>query len=109
MSVKRKTTAAADAAGSSFVEGTTKSGIKYRVDKRIVDDTRFLHYAVGMKDKDRLVAAKAMFDMYGMLFGGSDGLMAFENEIALHHDGICTQQILMSELNEILGALKAKN
>lgn len=89
--------------------GKTKSGIVFKVDSRIVNDMRFLHYAIGMKNEDKFVAIKSMFDMYGLLFGGQEGMMAFENEVAAAHGGICTQQLLINELNEILESIKAKN
>ena len=93
-----------------IIEGETTSGIKFRVDKRLLNDSRFLHYAVMMQDKnDKMKALKAMFEMYGLLFGSQEGLIAFENAVAEVNGGICSQEMLFAELNEILTVLKAKN
>ena len=98
-----------DQATPDIIEGKTKSGIGFKVDRRILNDIRFLHYAVGMRNDDKFIAVKNMFEMYGLLFGGQDGMIRFENAVAAAHGGICTQQLLISELNEILEAIKAKN
>ena len=92
-----------------IIEGRTKSGIAYRVDKRILEDSRFLYYAVGMRDSNKVKAVESMYKMYSLLFGDGDGLLLFQNEIAAAHDGICTTTLLITELNEILETVKAKN
>lgn len=93
-----------------LVEGQTKSGISFTIDTRVKEDSRFLHYLVKMQDKsDRMKQAKYMYDLLDMIFGGEEGVILFENEIALRHDGICTEKELVSELQDIFEALKIKN
>ena len=93
-----------------IIEGKTKSGISFTLDTRVKDDARFLHYLVKMQDKsDRLKQAKYMYALLDMMFGGDDGVMVFENEIAKRHNGICTEKELLAELQDIFEVLKLKN
>ena len=94
-----------------LVSGTTKSGIAYTVDTRVRNDTRFLQSALRMRNKklsneDR---ANALFSLLGLLFGSDDGVALFENEVAAHHDGICSVETLVAELNDIYEATNLKN
>lgn len=94
-----------------IVSGKTKSGIAYTVDRRVRQDSRFLHLLVKMQDKKRaeLERAEALFSLLEMLFGGDDNILIFENEVAAHHDGICSQEQLIEELKDIFDAINAKN
>jgi hypothetical protein len=94
-----------------LVSGTTKSGIAYTVDTRVRSDSRFLHLMVRIQNKkiSDFERAEALFSLLGLLFGGDDGLMVFENEVANHHDGVCATETLMNEFTEILEAINAKN
>ena len=94
-----------------IVSGTTKSGIAYTVDRRVRQDSRFLHLLVKMQDKKRTQneRAEALFSLLEMLFGGDDNILMFENEIAAHNDGICSQEQLIEELKDIFDAINAKN
>ena len=94
-----------------IVSGSTKSGIAYTVDTRVRKDSRFLHLLVKMQDKKRaeLERTEALFSLLDMLFGGDEGVFAFENEVAVHHDGLCTQENLIAELKDIFEALNLKN
>ena len=96
---------------SYLVSGVTNSGIAYTVDTRVRKDSRFLHLLVRMQDKKRveLERAEALFSLLDLLFGGDDGVLIFENEVALHHDGVCTTEVLMAELKDIFEALNLKN
>lgn len=91
-----------------MVKGKTKSGIKYQIDERIKDDTRLFQFAVEMQGTDTQKQSQALFDLLGLIFGGRDGVIEFQNAVATVHDGVCTTEFLMSELNEILGALNIK-
>lgn len=91
-----------------MVNGKTKSGIGFEIDERVKNDTRFLQYIVEMQSKDTEVQTVALFDMLKLLFGGREGLICFQNAVATTHDGFSEPEIMMSELNEILGALGIK-
>ena len=93
-----------------LVNGTTKSGISFTLDTRVREDSRFLHYLVKMRDKsDRLKQAEYMYKLLDMMFGGDEGVMVFEDEIARRHNGVCTEKELITELQDIFEALKIKN
>ena len=94
-----------------IVSGTTKSGIAYTVDCRVRQDSRFLHLLVKMQDKKRTQneRAEALFSLLDMLFGGEDNMILFFNEVAAHNDGICSVEILLTEIKDILEAMNLKN
>lgn len=94
-----------------MVSGTTKSGIAYTIDTRVRKDSRFLHQLVRMQSKrlTEVERADALFSLLGLMFGGDDGVMLFENEVAIHHDGVCSTETLMAELKDIFEALNLKN
>lgn len=93
-----------------IIEGQTKSGITFTLDTRVKDDSRFLHCLVKMRDKsDRMKQAEYMYRLLDMMFGGDEGVLVFENEIAARHGGICTEKELITELQDIFDALKIKN
>lgn len=91
-----------------MVKGKTKSGIKYSIDERIKDDTRLLQYAMEMQDEDAQIQGKALFDMLSLIFGGRKGVIEFQNTVASVHDGVCTSELLMAELMEIMDAVNLK-
>lgn len=98
----------------NIVTGKTKSGIKFMIDKRIADDSRTLLYIRQMRkyrdDPDNLFkATDAVYDLLELIFGSSEGLSVFMNEVAAHHGGIADSASLIMELNEIIEAAKLKN
>lgn len=93
-----------------IISGKTSCGIHFSIDSRVKQDSRFLHYLVKMRDKsDRIAQASAMFSLLDMLFGGDEGVMVFENEIAKRNEGICTEKELVAQLQEIFEAMNLKN
>lgn len=91
-----------------MVKGTTKSGINFEIDERIKEDTRLVQFSTEMHNDDDLIKTKALFDMLGLIFGGRDGVLAFQNTVASVHDGICSTEHLMTELSEIMEAINIK-
>lgn len=91
-----------------MVKGKTTSGIKFEIDERIKDDTRLYQYATEMQGTDVNAQGRALFDMLGLIFGGRDGVISFQNTVASVHDGICTSELLMAELSEIMEAVNLK-
>ena len=93
-----------------MVKGKTKSGIKYQINEGIRDDARLLYLLVQLQSEDVSMEAKGkiVFDMLTLIFG-NDGVMAFMNEVADKHDGICSTEAMLAEMNEILESVNAKN
>lgn len=91
-----------------MVKGKTKSGIKFEIDERIKDDTRLYQYSVELQSADSQTQGRALFDLLGLMFGGRDGVINFQNAVATTHDGVCTSESLMHELLEIMEAINLK-
>ena len=94
-----------------MVKGTTKSGIKFQIDDRIKEDTRFLLYHVKVQDPeiDPMEQARALMKIFELVFGSDEGVFKFMDAVANAHDGICGADELMAEWSEMLEAIKAKN
>lgn len=94
-----------------MVKGTTKSGIKFQLDERIKDDARFLYYLAKSQDEDADTAekSKAVMGMLKLIFGDDDGVISFMNTVASTNDGVCSVDVMLSELTEMFEALNAKN
>lgn len=92
-----------------MVSGKTKSGIKFEIDERIKDDARLLYVLTQIQREDTPVEKKGqlVFDLLGIIFGDSD-IMVFMNEVAEKNDGICSTEVMISELNDIFDAINAK-
>ena len=95
----------------NIVTAKTKSGIKFTIDKRVKDDTRLLFYLSQLQDKSKteMEQNSLLFQLLGLIFGSNDGLAAFLNEVAAHHDGVADPQNVLEELSDIFDALKIKN
>lgn len=91
-----------------MVSGTTKSGIKFTIDERIKDDTRLYFILNNIQSDDTDTQGKALFSLLSMIFGGIDNVMAFQDEVAKRHEGICDAVTLVAELKDIIGALNEK-
>lgn len=93
-----------------MVKGKTKSGIKYQINEAIRDDARLLYLLVQLQSDNVAVETKGkiVFDMLTLIFG-NDGVMPFMNEVADKHDGVCSTEAMLTEMNEILESINAKN
>lgn len=92
-----------------MVKGKTKSGIKFEIDERIKDDARLL-FLLTMLQSDKVELdqkGQHVFDLFSMVFG-TEGVMPFMNEVADKHDGICSTDVMIEELNDIFEAINAK-
>ena len=94
-----------------MVKGKTKSGIKFQLDERIKDDARFLYYMAKSQDDEADTAekSKAIMGMLKLIFGNDDGVISFMNTVASTNNGICSIDVMLSELTEMFEALNAKN
>ncbi len=102
-----------DFENENIIEGQTRSGIIYKIDKNVVEDTRTLYLVRNVRklsksdDKEKLL--DAFIELFVFIFGSEDAFWIFQNEIAAHHDGVCTATALMEELNDVFEACKIKN
>lgn len=93
-----------------MVKAKTKSGITFELDERIKDDARLMYLLVKMQNASApMEAGKAMNQLLALIFGDDDKGYAFMEEIASKHDGVCEQEVMITELTEIFEAIKAKN
>lgn len=94
-----------------MVKGKTKSGIKFQLDERIKDDARFLYYMAKSQDDEADTAekSKAVMGMLKLIFGDDDGVISFMNTVASVNKGVCSIDVMLSELSEMFEALNAKN
>ena len=93
-----------------IVKGTTKSGIKFQLDSKIKDDTRLVYLLTqGKNAKDQMDASEAVMKLIKLIFGSDENTMAFMDEVANKHKGVCDVKSMMSELMEMLNAIEAKN
>lgn len=98
----------------NIVLGETRTGIKYRIDKRIKDDNRTMlfirnirKYQKRKEDEEKLV--DSIYSLLELIFGSGEGLEIFLNEVAYRHDGVADSASLMDELNDIFEAIGLKN
>lgn len=94
-----------------MVKGKTRSGIKFQLDERIKDDARFLYYMAKSQDDEADTAekSKAVMGMLKLIFGDDDGVISFMNTVASTNKGVCSIDVMLSELTEMFEALNAKN
>lgn len=94
-----------------IVSGKTSSGIEFKIDKRIMDDARFLYYLAKAQDDNAGadVKSKAIVGLLGLVFGQDEGVLNFMNAVAAVNDGVCSVDKMIAELMEIFQSLEAKN
>lgn len=94
-----------------MIEGRTKSGIEFKLNEKVKDDTRFLYYLQKIKntDLDNDERSRSVYDLLGVIFGNEGGMVNFMNAVANVHDGVCDTDALMTELNEMFSAVGLKN
>lgn len=100
-------------AKSNIIKGTTKSGIKFSIDNRILKDAKVVRKMAKLSNpdvkEDPVQAVNGYFDLLEMVFGGPEGFTVFMDEVAAHNDGICNTETLIAEANEVIGAVSPKN
>lgn len=93
-----------------MVKGKTKSGISFELDERIKDDARLMFLLVKIQDTtDLMETGRSMNKLLALIFGDDNSAYTFMEEVASKHDGACGQEIMLTELTEMLDAIKAKN
>ena len=51
---------------------------------------------------------EVVFKMLTLIFG-DEGILPFMDEVANKHNGVCSSEAMLTELNEILESINAKN
>ena len=100
----------------NLVFGETRSGIKFKIDKRVKDDSRTLFYVRNMRKyqgtdnpDNALKATDAVYSLLELVFGSGEGLEIFLNEVAFRHDGVADAPALLEELTDIFEVIGLKN
>lgn len=99
----------------ALIKGTTKSGIKFQLDSKIKDDTRLLFLMsmiqkCNLEDTESMLKAnEALSNLLSLIFGTDENVLAFMNEVALKHKGMCDGKHMIAELNDMFDAINGKN
>ena len=87
-----------------IIEGKTKSGFKFALDERVLDDWRFVD-AIGLSESDDASESiRGMRDMVKMVVG--DRYDAFKKHIADKNDGFVPREKVTEEIIEIVNLSK---
>lgn len=94
-----------------MIKGKTKSGIKFQMDERILDDARFLYYLSKAQDdkSDLAEKSKAVTGVLKLIFGTDEGVIGFMDAVAATNKGVCDVKTMLGELSEMFEIMKAKN
>ena len=96
-----------------IIEGTTKSGIDFKLDDRIKDDARLLYLLTQINkcdpEEDAMKASQLSFSLFELIFGSGEGLSRFMDTVASVHGGVCKTGVLLDEIREMLEVLNIKN
>ncbi len=94
-----------------LIEGETRSGLKFKINAAVREDTRVLYLLTRMQidSLPMMEKSKALFNLMEVIFGSGEGFFNFQNEVAYRHGGIVNTHTLMEELSDIIEAAKLKN
>lgn len=95
----------------NLVEGETRSGLKFKVNAAVKDDTRVLYLLTRLQKNDLPIMdkSKTLFDLLELMFGSGEGFYAFQNEVAYRHNGVADTKSLIEEITDIFESVKLKN
>lgn len=95
----------------NLIEGETRTGLKFKIDERVKDDTRCLYLLSRMQKESLSMMDKnvALFDLLEVVFGSGDEFNTFLNEVAFRHNGVADARSLIDEITDIFEAVKLKN
>ena len=89
-----------------MVEGTTKSGFKFKASKRVRNDWRFVQALADSESKDESEQLRGMVNIVRILFKDqADALYEHLQE----EDGVVPTDRIMEETREVIEALQEKN
>lgn len=88
-----------------MIEGVTKSGFKFKVDKRAVTDQRMLDAIVRSMSKNADEQVKGSVEVYLLLLGEKQ-YKKLEEHIMKQNDGFCPADIMAAEYAEIMESAK---
>ena len=103
-----------DFENDNYIEGQTRSGIKFKIDKRITEDNRTMYFIRNMRkykndSTKQEIVTDSLYSLFELMFGSGDEFVIFMNEVAARHDGVVDSGTLIEELTDIFEACNLKN
>lgn len=94
-----------------MIKGKTKSGIKFALNEKIKEDARFLFYLTKIQKKGLTneEAVESVMGMLRLIFGEDENVLAFMDEVAKKHGGVCEGTSMIAEMSDMFEALDIKN
>jgi len=93
-----------------MLKGKTKSGVKFSIDveglKKI--EWKLTKQMMKMYSEDEQEQVNAILDLIELVLGGKKGVEAFEETIAVAHDGYLTNEIVIAEYKDLLATVGEK-
>lgn len=83
-----------------MIEGKTKSGFKYKIDERILDDWRLIEAVGDAESNDGSRVVRGMTNLLEILLG--DQADALKKHIADKNDGYIPKDIMLNTMIEIV-------
>lgn len=83
-----------------MIEGKTKSGFKYKIDERILDDWRLIEAVGDAESNDSSRVVRGMTNLLEILLG--DQADALKKHIADKNDGYIPKDIMLNTMIEIV-------
>lgn len=87
-----------------MIEGKTKSGFKYRIDERVLDDWRLIEAIRDSDSEDGSAAIRGMVNISNLLLG--DQADALKKHIADRNDGFIPKDVMVNTMIEIVQSSK---
>ena len=83
-----------------MIEGKTKSGFKYSIDERILDDWNLVEAIGNSESDDASLVIRGMMDLSKLLLG--EQANALKKHIADKHDGFVPKDVMLNTMVEIV-------
>lgn len=88
-----------------MIDGTTKSGFKYSIDERVLDDWRLLKFIALSESKDPSEQIKGASSLVALLLGDQeDAMIEF---VAKKHKGFVPATAITDMITEILTSVQS--
>ena len=87
-----------------MIEGKTKSGFKFKIDERVLDDWRLLSYIAMSESDNASEQIQGAYKLVSLLLG--DDEKKFMDFIASKNDGFIPSSVVSDTLAEIIKSAK---
>lgn len=92
--------------------GKTKTGFKYEIDDRVLNDWRFVNALAraqgGVDNDDKMDQLRGSLEMVNLMFG-KEGEAKLMEHIAKTNDGYVPTEAVMNEIKDIFESKQVKN